>query len=139
MGKRQLFSLCVIFLLIFFLFSNAWAYLSQRPRIAQSQYDSQSLSDEFRDRYENDDGFRSFVQITIVVIVVSVLLSIFSCLIGLEQIIIWSFIGGFILSSIIELLFKVYLGIGFGFYSFFASFCAGLGCAMYAHFKTSSY
>ncbi|MFH1440988.1 MAG: hypothetical protein ABIH18_02965 [Candidatus Omnitrophota bacterium] len=87
---------------------------------------------ELVNRYKYDEEFNNFVKVGLVFfIALSVLISIMGFVFMIEQIVLWSFIGGFIGICIVEFLLYRYMGISFGYYSYLVAFVIGGGLAMF--------
>lgn len=108
-------------------------------RYAYSQESGYRNYASLKDRYDNDEDFRFFANLFLLALASLVIFVIIASILGIEQLILWSFVGGFLGTSFIEFLLDKYTGLGFGMYSFFASFTVGIFCAIYAHKRNSIY
>jgi|GEM_PF-4992020 len=93
----------------------------------------------FKERYTEDEGFRSSVNLAAVVLLFASFVVGVAMYFGLPLVVLGAFMGGTILAEVFCLILG-YLGMSFFLtaYGFLISFSAGLVCAYWAHFKTLS-
>ncbi len=89
-------------------------------------------------RYAHDEKFKSFVELMLMVGAGNLLLAtLLTAIMGLRQVVLWSFVGGYLFMGIIEFFLILYFRFGSVAYGCFFAFCFALACAFFIYWKNA--
>jgi len=82
------------------------------------------------------EGFMdAATELVIGLLVLGVILSLIGGYVGLNMLVLWSFVGTAVMSEVIQMLLRQ-AGLGFGMYGFYVTFTLGVGAAIMVMMKT---
>ncbi|MFH1692488.1 MAG: hypothetical protein ABIC68_08015 [Candidatus Omnitrophota bacterium] len=110
--------------------------LAAAEGVVGQQYSVQlpDIATMVKSRFAQDEQFKSFVELMLIVGAGNLLLGTFlTAVIGLRQPVLWFFIGGYLLTGVLEFLLLLYRRFSLGGYSCLLACFIGLICAFFAY------